>query len=123
MIEQAIEKLDKELKSFKGDKYGDVIKNGVAAALKDFARQDDEFAQAIVQNDKTLSDCCEQIMKGVGTSISDNEVYKMAAHFYFPGAKVRFQMIIELCTAGEDEPIRDKADGIILDLADFFQTR
>lgn len=118
MVEQAIEKIEKELKAFKGDKYGEVIKNGVASALKDFARQDEEFAQAIVQNDKTLSDCCASIVKGVSSAISDNEAYKRAAQFYFPRASVFFQMKIELCPA-EGEGDREKPAGIILDLADF----
>ncbi len=119
MTQQAIEKIARELKTFKGDKYGEVIKNGVAAALKDFAQQDEEFAQAIVQNDKTLSECCAAIVKGVTTAISDNEAYKRAAQFYFPGACVFFQMKIELCPA-DGMGDREKPAGIILDLADFF---
>lgn len=118
MVQQAIEKIDQELKSFKGGNKESAVKTAVANALKEFARQDAEFAQAIVQNDKTLSDCCAEIMKGVGNSISDNEVYKRAAQFYFPGADVRFQMTIELCPA-VDEAQNNRSSAIILDLADF----
>lgn len=120
MLEQAIEKINNELKSFKGDKYGDVIKNGVAAALRDFAQQDEEFAQAIVQNDKTLSDCCASIVEGAGFAISDNQAYKMAAQFYFPGADVSFRMVVNLCKTEGAADNTDKPTGIILDLADFF---
>ncbi len=120
MKQLAIEKIETELKAFKGDKYGMEVKEAVAATLKEFAEQDGEFAQAIVQADKTLSDCCAAIMKGVGKSISDHEAYRRAVQFYFPGADIRFQMVIDLCpapNAGVDQP---KQDPKILNLADFF---
>lgn len=119
MTEKAIEKIEQEMKSFKGDKYGQAVGASVAEALKDFARQDGEFAQAIIQNDKTVSDCCAQIMKGVGGSVSDIEVYRRAAAFYFPGATVRFQMMIDLCPAPGAADDATKPVGIVLDLADF----
>lgn len=116
MTEQAIEKIEKELKAFKGSKYGEAVKNEVAATLKDFAEQDEEFAQAIAQSDKTLSDCCAEIMKGVGSSISDLEAYRRAVRFYFPGADIKFHMTINLCASVEEERPAEK----VLNLADFF---
>lgn len=95
--EQAINKLSEELKVFKGDRKEKAVSQSVADTLKMFCEQDDEFAQAIVQSDKTLSDCCAHIMKGVGNSISDIEVYQKAVKFYFSTADIKFQMTIDLC--------------------------
>lgn len=94
--EQAIEKLGNERKSFKsGDRKASAVKDAVADTLKTFCQQDEEFAQAVVQTDKTLSDCCTKIMKGTGNSISDLEVYKKAVNFYFPGADIKMTMEID----------------------------
>ena len=104
--EQAIEKLNKELKEFKsGDRKASAVKDAVADTLKTFCQQDEEFAQAVVQTDKTLSDCCETIMKDTGSSISDLEVYKKAVNFYFPGADIKMTMEIDLIgSAAESKP-------------------
>ena len=120
MTQEALQKIDAELKAFKGANKETAVKTAVAAALRDFVKQDEEFAQAVVQCDKKLSDCCAHIMKGVGNSISDNEVYKRAAQFYFPGADVFFQMRIELCPVAGSGPSDTKPAGIILNLDDFF---
>ncbi len=96
-IEQAIEKLNNELKIFKSNnRKASAVKNAVVDTLIMFCKQDEEFAQAIVQNDKTLSDCCTEIMKGIGNSISDLEVYKKAVNFYFAGADIKMTMEIDL---------------------------
>lgn len=95
--EQAILKIDKELKGFSGDQKAKAVSQAVADTLKMFCEQDDEFAQAIVQNDKTLSDCCKSIMQKVGNSISDIEVYKRAVKFYFSTADIQMKMTIDLC--------------------------
>lgn len=104
--DQAIEKLNKELKGFKSnDRYAKAVKTEVATTLKIFCQQDEEFAQAIVQTDKTLSDCCETIMKGTGNSVSDIEVYKKAVNFYFAGADIKVTMEIDLIgSAAESKP-------------------
>lgn len=70
--EQAIEKLNNELKEIKKagsditEKKIAIVKNEVADTLKMFCQQDEEFAQAIVQTDKTLYDCLKSIMKDTG---------------------------------------------------------
>ena len=95
--EQAIEKLGNERKSFKSsDRKATAVKDAVADTLETFCQQDEEFAQAIVQTNKTLSDCCTEIMKGTGNSISDIEVYKKAVNFYFAGADIKMTMEIDL---------------------------
>ena len=79
----------------------------------------EEFAQAIVQGG-SLSDCISTVLKGVGGSISDLEVYKRAVAFYFPGADVRFSMEIDLApAAAQSDNKPDKPKGLLLDLSAF----
>ena len=99
-LEQAREKLKKELPGVSGQKEG-VVKLYVMEALLRFAEQDEEFAQAIVQGG-SFKDCVAAVCKGVGNSISDLEAYRRAAAFYFPGSTVRFEMHIELAPEAED---------------------
>lgn len=113
--ERACARLDDECKSGKFDKYGNVMKSAVRDALKEFCRQDAEFAQAVVQGG-SFADCMASVAKGVKNgSISDLQAYSRAAEFYFQGSKVRFEMRIELC---ESEPEETRSD-LIIDLSDF----
>lgn len=93
---EAIEKLDKEHKTGKYDRYGNAVKDAVLKALKEFVNQDEEFAQAIAQSSGTFQQCVETAMKGCGSSISDIEVYRRCVQFYFKGATVDFKMEINL---------------------------
>ena len=110
--EQAIEKLDKELKEIKKagsditEKKIAIVKNEVADTLQMFCQQDEEFAQAIVQTDKTLYDCLKSIMKDTGREgISDIATYKKAVNFYFAGADIKMTMKIDLIgSAAENKP-------------------
>lgn len=95
-IALAVQKLDEELKAFNGDKYGQAVKNHVAATLKHFCEQDLRFARVVYQTKRTLSDCCAEIMKGCGNSISDIDVYRGAVRNYFPNADVTFHMTISI---------------------------
>lgn len=123
--EKAIEKLGKEEKHVSGTKERAMLKD-VRSALIDFCRQDEEFAQAVVQGG-TLADCLKSVAQGTGSSISDLEAYQKAVQFYFPGAKVRFQMSIDLTGAAAEEkanePQKHDADtkpaGILLDFTQF----
>ena len=116
----ALRKLDSELGSFKGGQKESAVKTALYNALLDFCRQDDEFAQAVVQCDKTLSDCAAAAMKGAGNSISDLEVYRKAVQFYFPGAEVRMTMTIDLCgNVDSDTGSGNGSAGVVLDLSDF----
>lgn len=137
MKELAIEKIRRELQSkdaIKGhyNDYSKVIavKKDVADMLISFCRQDTEFAQAVMQSDKTLNECCVSIMAGCGGYISDLEVYRKAVQFYFPGADIHMTMTIDLCASvrGPEDaapskqatpaPAAKRSD-IILDLTDF----
>ena len=113
---EAAERLHKELPTVKGQKEN-AVKHAVQEALLNFARQDEEFAQAIAQGG-SFADCMAAVCKGIGTSISDLEAYRRAAAFYFPGSDVRFEMRIELApeagdTVGADPQISPENDGSI----------
>ena len=58
---------------------------------------------------RTLSDCCGQIVRGVGNSISDIEVYRRAVQFYFPNSEIEFKMNILLTgeAPSEEEMARE----------------
>lgn len=70
-LKEATEKLDRERSEAKASGKERAIISEVCDALKLFCEQDGEFAQAVVQTDGTLSDCCKHILKDVGSSISD----------------------------------------------------
>lgn len=118
--EQAKEKLEKESKEVKGQKES-AMKGEVQEALLDFCKQDDEFAQAIVQGG-TFADCMKMVAQGVGSSISDLAAYKKAVSFYFPGAGIRMAMTIDLCDSVRSGPREESKDGRIISLnfSDFF---
>ena len=117
---QAEDKLVRECKSGSFDKYGNVMKAAVKDALLEFCRQEEEFAQAIVQGG-SFSDCMKAVGKCVkGSSISDTEAYGAAVRFYFPGAELRVTMTIDLigAAAGGNEPA-GKMSGLLIDLSEF----
>lgn len=118
--EQALGRLETELAAAKAvDRHSGVMAEPVAEALKEFCRQEDEFAQAVVQGG-TFADCMKAVSKGAGSALSDLEAYRRAVRFYFPGAEVRFQMRVDLVGdanrgAGGVEP----PAGLLLNLTDF----
>lgn len=114
--DQAAKRLEEESKKVSGQREG-AMKQAVKKALLDFCRQDEEFAQAVVQGG-TFPDCMKAVAKGVGGSISDLEAYKRAVSFYFPGAGIKLSMKIDLCDSVKDAPHPD-GPGILLSLADF----
>lgn len=94
--QKALDKIKEDLKI--SDRHFSIIKDCVIAALESFIRQDDEFAQAVVQGG-TMKEMFESVCKSIGgkSGISDLEVYQAAVEFFFPGAKVEFHMTIDLC--------------------------
>ncbi|MBR5342581.1 MAG: hypothetical protein IK149_01645 [Oscillospiraceae bacterium] len=110
----AVQKLDAEYKKGSYDKYAQAMRGAVLKALKDFVKQDAEFAQAVVQGG-SFEDCMKAVAKNCGSSISDLDAYRKAVQFYFPGAEIRMTMTIDLiggAAAGEDAPPK----GVVLDL-------
>lgn len=118
---QAKDKLARELKSGKFDRYAQIMKQAVHDALLNFCEQDGEFAQAVAQGG-TFEDCMKAVAKGVkGNGISDLDAYVAAVRFYFPGAGINLTMKIDLLASVRDaaeEPQEDK--GLVIDLSDFF---
>lgn len=115
--ETALAKLTTEKKTAKYDRYASIMKNQVCEALENFCRQDEEFAQAVVQGGP-FEKCMQQVAKNCGHGISDLEAFRRAARFYFPGSEVRFQMFIELCGESQEQSIGQKP--VVLNLEDFW---
>lgn len=124
---QATQKLDTEKKAVSGQKEK-AMAPAVLAAIKDFCKQDPEFAQAVAQGG-TFADCMKKVAAGVGNSISDLDAYKKAVQFYFPGAKIQMALTIDLIgdAAGDPAPKEQPAQvaaapkpAMTLNLADFF---
>lgn len=116
LYDKAAAKLEATYKDVK-DKYGAAMKGAVRDALLDFARQDEEFAEAIADGG-SFKDCMAAVCKGVGQSLSDLEAYSRAAAFYFPGCKVRFEMRIDLIGDAAEAKTEDFKP-IVLSLEDF----
>lgn len=119
MIGKAMEKLDREYKAGKYDRYAEIMKSRTLEALKDFCRQDEEFAQAVVQGG-VFADCMKAVAKNCGNGISDLTAFERAVQFYFPTAAVRFKMTIDLAPhAHEEESESTGHRAVVLNLADF----
>lgn len=121
---EAVKKLTDGKKTVKGGKAQAMV-GAVYDALKDFCLQDAEFAQAVVQGG-SFADCMAAVAKGVGQSISDIDAFGKAVAFYFPGAKIRVQMSIDLIgdpARPEPDQLHDDPEpmsaGIVLSLLDF----
>ena len=64
------------------------------------------------------------VAKSVGGSISDLEAYQRAVRFYFPGAKVKMQLTIDLIGDAAEAPEKareaeKKPENIVLDFRNF----
>lgn len=86
-------------------KYQRAVAPETAKALMEFCEQEPEFEQAIEQSGVDFQCCLDKVIKGVGESISDLEVYTKAVKFYFSTATVHFRMTIDLSgDNGHTEP-------------------
>lgn len=125
MTEKMMLALDKISKgqAAKLDRYGEAMKKDVADALREFVQQDEEFAQAVVEGG-TFEECMKDIAGHIkGGSISDMEAFGAAVRFFFPGAKIRVEMTIDLIgDAAKPEPPKaePQTGGVVIDLSDFF---
>lgn len=82
------------------NKYGKIVAEPVIKALNDFCVQNSEFAQAVMQSDKSVIDCIWFTVKGCKNAISDLDVYRRAVQFYFPGADVHMALTVDLGDGG-----------------------
>ena len=124
MQDEAVKKLGEELndKAAKWSQKAGAVKKAVHDALVTFCGQNEEFAQAVAQSEKTLWAVCEEAVKNVGQSVSDLEVYRSAVAAYFPGAQVDCVMTVRMSEHEEpDKQIAgrpEKSDVLSLDLFD-----
>lgn len=123
MKQRAIETLTREAKTAKADRYGAVVKAPLLKVLCDFCRQDQEFAQAVVQGG-SFEDCLKAAVRGAQNHTPDIQVYRNAVQFYFPSADIRMSMTIDLIgragnEAKETERADKKSSGPLLDLSSF----
>lgn len=107
MKDEAVKKLGAELndKAAKWSAKAGAIKTAVHDALVTFCGQNEEFAQAVAQSEKSLWAVCEEAVKNVGTSVSDLEVYRSAVAAYFPGAQVDCVMTVRM--SEHESPSKD----------------
>ncbi len=124
----AAEKLDKEYKEGKGklNHYARAISTegsegfNILTALKQLCEDNDEFAQAVMQQDKSVCDCLAEIVKGAKQSLSDLLALTRAVQFYFPGADVKLTMSLDLGDGGTSNKSSGKSVDLELDsLLDF----
>ncbi len=110
VTQEAVDKITQEATDFKGGAKEKAVYKHVAETLKKFS-QNEQFAQAVLDSEGTLSDCCTEVMVGVGSSISDIEVYRKATEFYFPHAVIDFTMniTIGIDTLAVGEPVVEKS--------------
>ncbi len=86
-------------------RYQRAVAAGTAKALMEFCKQEPEFEQAIEQSGVDFQCCLDKVIKGIGESLSDLEVYTKAVKFYFSTAVVHFHMTIDLSgDNGHTEP-------------------
>ena len=108
-IKNALDKLDIGAKEKITDKYGAVIKTYVHSALAGFCKQDESFAQAVLDGG-TFAECVKHCTEGISgnTGISDIDIYRRAVQFYFPGAQVDFH--ISIITEGAETRIHEEPE-------------
>ncbi len=99
----AAEKIAAELKSFTGGNKEKAISTFAAETLTHFCEESAQFAEVVYKTRRTLSDCCGEVMKGVGPHIPDIDVYRGIVRAYFPNADVKFLMNIEINGAAPSE--------------------
>lgn len=102
----AVRKITEGTKEISGGKEG-AVKDAVCAALVDFCRQSEEFADAVIATGKTMKECITEIMRDVGSSISDVELYRRAVQFWLEGADVEAQLRVVL-PAAKSPDVREK---------------
>jgi hypothetical protein len=90
-----VERLLSEHSKFKGSGKELAIARPVLDTLIQFCKNE-RFSEAVRTSEGTFGECLKKVLQGVGNSISDLEVYQRAASYYFPNAKISFNMSIEL---------------------------
>lgn len=100
MKDKALEKIKKERTEIKGGRHASAVAPFVADTLIVFINDNDEFAAAVANSEKSLNDCCSEITKDTKDFVSDLEVYKRAVKFYLPDADIKCEMSV-VCSGEE----------------------
>ena len=124
--EKAIKKIEDGCRNYKGSKHGSAVVRPVADTLEQFCENNDDFAAAVLGEDKHFADCIAAVTHGVGEAISDIEAYRRAVRYFFPDADVKFDMRIILPSlvdkpveTVENQPAADQGDaGEIISIFD-----
>ncbi len=108
---RAVEKIAAELKNFTGGRKETCISKHAAAQVTHFCEESPVFAEVVYKTKRTLSDCCTEVLKGSGASMSDIDVYRGLVRAYFPNADVKFLMNIEIngSAPSEEEMAKEPA--------------
>ena len=108
--EEAVQKITDGVKDVSKSGKEGAVKNAVCDALVNFCRQSEEFSEAVLATGKCMKECISEIMKGVGSSISDVEVYRRAVAFWMEGADVHAEIRIVLPSEdGKMPDVRENA--------------
>jgi hypothetical protein len=112
----AIRKLtEAKVKTFQNKR--DFLVSFLRSTLCSFCEQSEEFAAAVMADGKSLEGCVNdmKVPQGERVSMSDFDVYRMAAQYFFPEADVEWSMKISV-------PAKKQTSAKILDLtfADLF---
>jgi len=78
------------------DRKEKAVSSYVHNVISDACDQDERFAEVVYKFKRTLADCLKSAMKGVGSSISDIDVYRSAIQFYFPNSEIHATVSIEI---------------------------
>lgn len=114
-VSKAVEKIESGIAAVKGQKEN-VVKRPVADALISFCRQQEEFAQAVVQSDNSFADCVAHVVKGCGNALSDIEAYRKAVGFWFPGAVV--DMVLTIRMSEFEEPAKEAVPEVLPEVSE-----
>lgn len=122
IVTEAKEKLAREHKAARYDKYARIMKDGVKKTLVQFCEQSEVFAEKVVHG-KSFEECMKAVAKNCGNGLSDVDAYKRAVKFYMPEAKIRVHMEIFTGEAPVPEQVQSAAEPVrqdgIVDLSAF----
>lgn len=113
------ERLLAEHSTIKGGGKEGAIARPVLDTLIMFCKND-RFSEAVRTSTGTFGECLKKVLQGVGSSISDLEVYQRAAAFYFPNAKISFNMSIDLNGASNQAGEKQDHKRVDINLDDLF---
>ena len=98
---KAAEKLAAELKATVTREAFRLLESHVCAALTEFCRQSEAFADAVLESEKKLSDCTSSLVSSGAHCLDAREAYRRAAKFWLPSAEVEENISFRITVPGE----------------------